>query len=144
MRVFPVCRQAGYGISENYKNRQMKSAFKIFEADKLITEILSSDITTDEYIKLKHDEFHHAKFNRKFNLITDFRLCENNFDDADLQEMINIFTENKGKISRKKSAVIISEISRLNRINLSKNISGSPQEIKYFSDTEDALKWISH
>jgi len=122
----------------------MRSTFKIFEANKVITETLSSDITTDEYIKLKHDEFHHAKFNRKFNLITDFRLCENNFDDADLQEMINIFTENKGKISRKKSAVIISEISRLNRINLSKNISDSPQEIKYFSDTEDALKWISH
>ena len=122
----------------------MRSTFKIFEANKVITETLSSDITTDEYIKLKHEEFHHAKFNRKFNLITDFRLCENNFDDADLQEMINIFTENKGKISRRKSAVIISEISRLNRINLNMNISGSPQEIKYFSDTEDALKWISH
>jgi len=122
----------------------MRSTFKIFEANKVITETLSSDITTDEYIKLKHEEFHHAKFNRKFNLITDFRLCENNFDDADLQEMINIFTENKGKISRKKSAVIISEISRIHRINLSKNISDSPQAIKYFSDTEDALKWISH
>ncbi|MCD6556730.1 MAG: hypothetical protein J7K64_05990 [Bacteroidales bacterium] len=119
----------------------MKSTFKIFEANKLITEILSSDITTDEYIKLKHDEFHHAKFNRKFNLITDFRLCENNFDDADLQEMINIFTENKGKISRKKSAFIISETSRLKRINLNKNISGSPQEIKYFTNPEDAQKW---
>ncbi len=121
----------------------MKSTFKIFEDNKLITEILSSDITTDEYIKLKHDEFHHAKFNRKFNLITDFRLCENNFDDADLQEMINIFTENKGKVSRKKSAVIVSDISRIKRINFKKNISASPQEIKYFSDTEDALEWVN-
>ncbi|MCD6556984.1 MAG: hypothetical protein J7K64_07290, partial [Bacteroidales bacterium] len=64
------------------------------------------------------------------------------FDDADLQEMINIFTENKGKISREKSAVIISEISRLKRITLSKNLSSSPQEIKFFTNPEDAQKWV--
>ena len=119
----------------------MKSSFKIHEKDKLITETLTSDITTDEYIKLKRDEFHHAKFNRNFNLITDFRLCENNFDDTDLQEMINIFKENKGKVNRKKSALIITDINRLNRINLSNNDSASLQEIKYFTNSEDARKW---
>ncbi len=121
----------------------MKSSFKIQEKDKFITETLSSDITTDEYIKLKHDEFHHPEFNRNFNLITDFRLCENNFDDRDLQEMINIFKENKGKADREKSALVITDINRLSRINLNNNDSASTQEIKYFTNIDDARKWVA-
>jgi len=121
----------------------MKSFFKILKKDKLITETLTSDITTDEYIKLKHDEFHHEKFNRNYNLITDFRLCEDNFDDTDLQEMINIFKENKGKVNRNKSALIITDINRLSRISLSNDASGLPQEIQYFTNPEDARKWAS-
>ncbi len=120
----------------------MKSSYKILEKEKLIVETLMSDITTDEYIKLKHDEFHHTKFNRKFNLIADFRLCENNFDDTDLQEMINIFTENKGKVNRKKSAVVISDIIRLNKISFPNNYE-TDTEIKYFANIEDARKWTA-
>lgn len=121
----------------------MKSSFKIFEDKKVITEVLASDITTDEYIKLKHDEFHHKKFNRNFNLISDFRLCDKNFDSKELQNMIDVFKENKGKVNRKKSALIVSDTKIMKGINLkSENISDTPQEIQYFIDFKEAEKWL--
>ncbi len=116
----------------------MKSSFKIDEKKNIIFENLSSDITTEDYIKLKHDEFHHKKFNRNHNLISDFRKCEKILSPEDLQDMINIFKENKGKVNRKKSALIFSDLNRIKKIN-SQSINS--QEIKVFNSIEEALNW---
>ncbi len=121
----------------------MKNSFTINEKTRIIYENLSENITTDEYIKLKHDEFHHKKFNRHYNLITDFRKCENNFSKEDFQSMIDIFKENKGKLNRKKSALIISDYNCLKGINLEPDTNPeNPHEIQYFKDAEEAEKWI--
>ncbi len=120
----------------------MKSDFKIIEDKKLITEILSSDITTEKYIKLKHEEFHHEKFNRHYNLISDFRKCDKKLKKKDLQDMIDIFKENKGKINRSKSALILSDINFLKGINLKSGDVDNSHEIQYFTNIEEAENWI--
>lgn len=125
-----------------YKTHKMKSTFTINEQKKIITEILAADITNDEYIKLKHDEFHHKKFNRNYNLISDFRKCDKNFDSSDLQVMVDIFKENKGKVNRKKSALIVSDLNCLRGINLKTNNTDTLQEIQYFTDIDEAEKWL--
>jgi len=121
----------------------MKSTFKIDEKRKIITEILNSGITMNEYIKLKHDEFHHEKFNRNYNLITDFRNFDSSFNKNDLQDILNVFNENKGKVNREKSALVVSNVKYFKKVQLKtdKN-SETPQEIKIFTNFEDAEKWI--
>ncbi len=120
----------------------MKSLYKIISKKNLIIEILSADITTDEYTKLKYDEFHDKKFNRNYNLISDFRLCENNFDQKELQNMINTFKENKGKINRNKSALIFSDISVLRKLDLTGGSKNNAQKISCFTDIDDAENWV--
>ncbi|MCF6183486.1 MAG: hypothetical protein L3J56_02475 [Bacteroidales bacterium] len=120
----------------------MKSLYKIISKKNLIIEILSADITTDEYTKLKYDEFHDKMFNRNYNLISDFRLCENNFDQKELQNMINTFKENKGKINRNKSALIFSDISVLKKLDLTGGNKNNSQKISYFTDIDDAENWV--
>lgn len=124
------------------KKTQMKSTFSINEKKQIITETLAADITNDEYIKLKHDEFHQKKFNRHFNLIADFRKCDKNFDFSGLQGMIEVFKENKGKVSRKKSALVVSDVNCLRGINLKTNNTDTVQKIQYFIDIAEAEKWL--
>ena len=120
----------------------MKSSYKIISKKNLIIEILSSDITTDEYTKLKYDEFHDKEFNRHYNLISDFRLCENNFDQKELQNMIDTFKENKGKINRNKSALIFSDIGLLRKLDLTGGNKNTSHKISYFTDIDDAENWV--
>ncbi|NPA68884.1 MAG: hypothetical protein GXO50_09785, partial [Chlorobi bacterium] len=107
-------------------------------------ETLSSVITADEYSNLKHAEFHHKDFNRRYNLISDFRLCEKNMSETELQNMIDIFIENKGKIDRKKSALLISNPENFKKIKLSgSGKAKTSHRVKLFTNLEDAEKWVT-
>lgn len=117
----------------------MESTFKIIPNKNLILETLSQDIKPKDYSKLKHEEFHHKLFNRKYSLITDLRNFQPNGNKTLIQNIIDVFIENKGKAGRKKSAIVCKDVDLLNKITVKNN---SDSEIKVFKSPEEAENWL--
>lgn len=123
----------------------MNSNYKIISNDLIIIEILSKDINSDSYIKLKHNEFKDSNFNRNFNLVTDISSFDKITNNNVLQNIIEIFKENKGKINRERSAIVVSDKNLLKKIDLKiKQNKKGKSEIKVFTNIEDARKWASN
>jgi len=116
----------------------MKNSFIIFPEKNLIVETLSQDINPKNYSELKFEEFRHKQFNRNYNLITDLRNFQLNGNAKFIQNVIDVLMENKGKMNRKKSAIICNNIAELNKI-LKKYSSNS--EIKVFTSQKEAENW---
>ncbi|MCF6364699.1 MAG: STAS/SEC14 domain-containing protein [Bacteroidales bacterium] len=122
----------------------MKSTYRIYPNEVIIIETLSKNINTDEYTKLKHSEFKDPDFNRNFNLVTDLSSFDKNTDKQFLQNIIEIFKENKGKINREKSAIVVNDKNLLKKIDIKvKQNKKTKYEIKVFTNIEDARKWVS-
>jgi|GEM_PF-3420397 hypothetical protein len=121
----------------------MKSNYKIYSDKKIIIETLSEDISPNLYTKLKHNQFLEKNFNRNFGLITDLRNLKSVSDKELIQNIIDIFKENKGKANRCKSALIVCNKDFLKNINLTL-AKGKKQtgEIKSFTEINEAENWL--
>ncbi len=116
----------------------MKNSFIIFPEKKIIFETLSQDINPKDYSELKFEEFRHKQFNRNYNLITDLRNFKLNGNADIIQNIIDVLMENKGKMNRKKSAIICNNFTELNKIL---NTHPSYSEIKVFTSQKEAENW---
>jgi len=122
----------------------MKNTFTILPDKLIIIEILMNDISPNIYSKLKHKEFKDSNFNRNYNLITDISSFNTGINKNTLQNIIEIFKENKGKINRGKSALVVNDKKILKGIDIKvKQNKKLKSEIKIFTNIEDAKKWTS-
>ena len=121
----------------------MEITYKIDKEKKLIIETWPEKPTLEDYTNAKLSEFSDPDFNPDFNVITDLRKVNVEFNETLIESIISFMKENPDNMRNRKSAIIADSpqlvASSLFFGQKTRNLS---VKVSVFSSMHTALKWI--
>lgn len=122
----------------------MKITYKIDTKQKLIIETWPVNIIIEDYYDVKKREFEDPDFSKEFNVITDLRKVNQDFDEEIINGIIDFLKKNSDKMKNRKSAVIADSPQLVaSSLFFGQKSKNTTVKVSVFSSMNAAIKWIN-
>ena len=123
----------------------MKIKYQIDTQKKIISETWPGEVSIEDYIEVKQNQFKDPDFNPDFHVITDLRNNKQRFNEDIIMGIKDIMKSQSKYIRNRKSAIIANKPQAVaSSIFLQLKSHDVPVEIKVFSTIESTYAWLEY
>ncbi len=121
----------------------MKITYKIDKKRKIVTETWPEKVTIEDYKDVKLREFSDPDFSTEYDVITDIRNVNMEFNENLIEQIVVFMKKNSDKMKNRKSAIVADSPQNVAKsLFFGQKARNLNVKISVFSSPDAALKWI--